>query len=52
MIAENQESRRPMTDRIRAALADPALDQLFRTARTHNAWLSRPVSFDEACQTL
>ena len=32
-----------MTDRIRAALADPALDQLFRTARTHNAWLSRPV---------
>jgi 3-hydroxypropanoate dehydrogenase len=25
-------------------LADPALDQLFRTARTHNAWQDVPVS--------
>lgn len=26
-----------------ASLADPALDQLFRSARTRNAWTSRPV---------
>ncbi len=32
-----------MTDPIPAALSAPALDQLFRTARTRNAWLDRPV---------
>ena len=26
-----------------ARLADPALDQLFRTARTHNGWSSEPL---------
>ena len=25
-------------------LSDEALDRLFRKARTHNAWLDRPVS--------
>ena len=25
-------------------LSDEVLDRLFRTARTHNAWLDRPVS--------
>ena len=29
------------------ALADPALDQLFRDARTHNGWLDRPVTDDQ-----
>jgi 3-hydroxypropanoate dehydrogenase len=29
---------------IEARLADAALDQLFRTARSHSAWLDRPVS--------
>jgi 3-hydroxypropanoate dehydrogenase len=29
-----------------APLDDAALDQLFRTARTHNAWLDRPVTDD------
>ena len=28
------------------ALDDAALDQLFRNARTHNAWLDRPVTDD------
>lgn len=28
------------------ALADRTLDQLFREARTHNAWLDKPVSDD------
>ena len=27
-------------------LDDAALDQLFRTARTHNAWLPKPVPDD------
>src|SRR5689334_13702697 len=27
-------------------LGEAALDQLFRQARTHNAWLDRPVSDD------
>lgn len=27
-----------------AALSDDALDTIFRTARTHNAWTSKPVS--------
>ena len=27
-------------------LADEALDQLFRQARTHNAWLDKPVTDD------
>ncbi len=27
-------------------LNDEALDQLFRAARTHNAWLDKPVSDD------
>src|SRR5436309_15854915 len=27
-------------------LSDEALDQLFRAARTHNAWLDKPVSDD------
>lgn len=31
---------------MRNALQDAALDQLFRTARTHSAWLDRPVSDD------
>ena len=29
-----------------ARLADPALDQLFRTARTHNGWSSEPLAAD------
>ncbi len=29
------------------ALDAPALDQLFRAARTHNGWLPRPVTDDE-----
>lgn len=29
-----------------ARLADPALDQLFRTARTHNGWSSEPLAED------
>jgi 3-hydroxypropanoate dehydrogenase len=29
------------------ALTDAALDQLFRSARTHNGWLPQPVSDDE-----
>jgi len=29
------------------ALDDAALDQLFRTARTHNGWLPQPVTDDE-----
>jgi hypothetical protein len=33
-----------MTDRSIAPLSEPALDQLFRTARTRNAWVSRPAS--------
>jgi 3-hydroxypropanoate dehydrogenase len=32
-------------------LDDSALDQLFRTARTHNAWLERPVT-DETLHAL
>jgi 3-hydroxypropanoate dehydrogenase len=32
-------------------LSDEALDQLFRQARTHNAWLDRPVS-DEVLRQL
>jgi 3-hydroxypropanoate dehydrogenase len=32
-------------------LDDSALDQLFRTARTHNAWLDRPVT-DETLHAL
>src|SRR5438874_1203210 len=35
----------------KAALAAEALDQLFRHARTHNAWLDRPVS-DETLRQL
>jgi 3-hydroxypropanoate dehydrogenase len=31
---------------ITLALDDAALDQLFRKARTHNAWLDKPVSDD------
>jgi len=34
-----------------APLADAALDQLFRDARTHNGWLDRPVT-DEQLHTL
>ena len=29
------------------ALSEPALDQLFRTARTHNAWRDEPVSDEQ-----
>ena len=28
-------------------LSDKALDQIFRTARTHNGWLDRPVTDDQ-----
>jgi len=31
---------------MKNALPDEALDQLFREARTHNAWLEKPVSDD------
>ncbi len=34
-----------------SVLNDAALDQLFRTARTHNAWLDKPVS-DEQLHSL
>jgi 3-hydroxypropanoate dehydrogenase len=30
-----------------SVLNDAALDQLFRTARTHNAWLDKPVTDDQ-----
>jgi 3-hydroxypropanoate dehydrogenase len=30
-----------------SVLADAALDQLFRTARTHNAWLEKPVTDEQ-----
>lgn len=30
-----------------SVLNDAALDQLFRTARTHNAWLDKPVSDEQ-----
>src|SRR5437868_8772946 len=36
---------------MRQPLNDEALDQLFRQARTHNAWLDRPVS-DELLRRL
>ena len=36
---------------MRQPLNDEALDQLFREARTHNAWLDRPVS-DELLRQL
>lgn len=32
-------------------LTEPALDRIFRTARTHNGWLDRPVD-DETLRTL
>jgi 3-hydroxypropanoate dehydrogenase len=32
---------------VRIPLNDPALDTLFRTARSHNAWLSKPVTRDQ-----
>ena len=42
----------PAFDRLEdRQLSDQALDQLFRKARTHNAWLDRPVS-DEALRRL
>jgi 3-hydroxypropanoate dehydrogenase len=40
IIRHDEWETRPMTDR----LDDAVLDQLFRTARTHNKWLPRPVS--------
>jgi len=36
---------------VNHSLTDEALDRLFRTARTYNAWLDRPVS-DEALRQL
>jgi len=33
-----------LTEAPRTPLGEEALDQLFRQARTHNAWLERPVS--------
>src|SRR5438874_11067322 len=36
---------------MKQPLNDEALDQLFREARTHNAWLDRPVS-DETLRQL
>ncbi|HVR62210.1 MAG TPA: malonic semialdehyde reductase [Polyangia bacterium] len=38
-------------DPLEHSLSDQALDQLFRKARTHNAWLDRPVS-DEVLRRL
>jgi 3-hydroxypropanoate dehydrogenase len=35
-----------MTTSISTALSDDVLDVLFRQARTHNAWLDKPVSDD------
>jgi 3-hydroxypropanoate dehydrogenase len=35
-----------MTTSISTTLGDDALDVLFRNARTHNAWLEKPVSDD------
>jgi 3-hydroxypropanoate dehydrogenase len=32
---------------VRIALNDAAVDTLFRTARSHNAWLNKPVTRDE-----
>jgi 3-hydroxypropanoate dehydrogenase len=37
-------SRRQRRDTMKHPLNDEALDQLFREARTYNAWLDRPVS--------
>ena len=31
---------------MRNALSDEALDQLFREARTHTAWLDKPITDD------
>src|SRR2546427_3799897 len=31
---------------MKSTLPDEALDQIFREARTHNAWLDKPVSDD------
>src|SRR5687768_5957919 len=36
---------------MKSALADDALDQLFREARTYSAWVNQPVS-DEALHNL
>src|SRR5258708_31645221 len=39
------------TDLQRTPIGEEALDQLFREARTHNAWLKKPVS-DETLRQL
>src|SRR5215468_4117642 len=36
-----------MSEEIRPELDGAALDQLFRAARTHSAWLGRPVTDDQ-----
>src|SRR2546425_11644780 len=36
-----------MSEDVRTELDAGALDQLFRAARTHSAWLDRPVTDDQ-----
>src|SRR3989475_12539274 len=36
-----------MREEVRSELDAGALDQLFRAARTHSAWLDRPVTDDQ-----
>src|SRR6266446_8733853 len=36
-----------MREEVRTELDGAALDQLFRAARTHSAWLDRPVTDDQ-----
>src|SRR2546425_6527797 len=36
-----------MREDVRTELDGAALDQLFRAARTHSAWLDRPVTDDQ-----
>src|SRR5438309_3258324 len=38
---------RAMREDVRNELDSAALDQLFRAARTHSAWLERPVTDDQ-----
>jgi hypothetical protein len=39
----HKQSESPSFDAIKAAISQEALDQLFREARTHFAWLPEPV---------
>src|SRR5258706_8023963 len=40
----------PLRDAQKTPLGEEALDQLFREARTHSAWLDRPVSDETLLQ--